>query len=1006
MKLNKTAKPGAERSVSRFLILPMLGLLALEIALLMGSVSISGVFPQLRENADQMLIQQVENRRDYLENAMVSSWSDLSSLQETISAAASGMVEDGSLDPKALGPGGSGPGGDELLARIVPELISALYAKRLSGIFVILNTRELSDDFNWGDASFSGICIRDMDPSSPRSTCNADLLLVRAPVAVVRSNLSTGPGWKPQYTFRSGDRRDFFQQPFQIAWNAAGRLSAQYCGYWSEQPYRLDGSGMTCISYSQPLKLSDGTVYGVLGAELQTDYLSRQLPPEELYKDVGSYILATSRDGVCKPMLANGVFSNRMPETLTFETRGDGSVSFASDGRKYCAAMEPLHLYSNNAPFSGTEWVLIGAAAEKDIYHFSNYMRTLLTAIALVTILFGALGSAFISRSLADPIRILADRVAEARKGHTGIPDLPATGIREIDQFSRAIVALSRSVMESSTQMLRIIDMASVELGGFEYRDGESMFVTANFFPMLGIKDVDAARITQEQFGRLLEQLDSNLVSKSAKKDSRLYKIKDGDSVRYIRVSIRRDGGCLVGLAENATAATLERLRIEHERDYDLLTGIYNRRAFCRMADDLFLSPEQLGTAALLMIDLDNLKGINDRFGHDSGDQYIRRAGQCFLHAAPTGTLVARQSGDEFFLLFYGYSDQSEIRGKIDRLVDAARQESIVLPDGLPQYLSISGGVAWYPRDSRDIGELMKYADFAMYQVKHARKNDVAEFDLEQYHQASNSSECRREFHRVLNEERLTYHFQPIADAHTGKILAYEALMRADATTLKGPEQILNLARREGRLGDIERLTWFKSAEIFQNLLDQGQAAPDALLFVNSIASQALPPRRAAEFHRRFSDLQPRIVMEILESEDMDNACTRAKREAPGFSGMFALDDYGSGYNSEKNLLELAPTFTKIDISIIRSIDASRDRQEIVSNLVAYAHQRNMRVIAEGVETPRELETVIDLGVDLIQGYFLGRPAAIPPMEITPEAMELIRGKRSAGEYGLLPKFE
>lgn len=1006
MKLNKAARPDAERSVSRFLILPMLGLLAMEIALLMGSILISGVFPQLRENSDQMLLQQVENRRDYLENAMVFSWSNISSLRETINTTASDMVRDGSLDMDSLGPNGSGPGGDELLTRIVPDLISTLYGRRLSGIFVILNTRELSDDFKWENASFSGICIRDMDPSSPQSARNADLLLVRAPVDVVRSlHLSTSSDWKSQYTFRSSSGRDFFQQPFQTAWNAAGGLSAQYCGYWSEQPYRLEGSDTTSIAYSQPLMLSNGTVYGVLGVELQTDYLSRQLPAGELYKDAGSYILATSSGGVYKPVLANGALSAQTTETLTVDTRKDSSVSFESDGRKYSAAVRPLRLYSNNAPFSGAGWVLIGAAAEKDLYYFSDYMRTLLTVIALVTILFGASGSAVISRSLADPIKNLADRVAEARKSHTGIPDLPATGIREIDQFSKAIVSLSRSVMESSTRMLRIIDMASVELGGFEYRSGEPIFVTANFFPMLGIKDVDAAGMTHEQFGRLLGQLDSNLVSKSAKRDSRLYKIKDGGSVRYIRVSIRKDNGCLVGLAENATAATLERLRIEHERDYDLLTGIYNRRAFCRMADDLFMSPEQLGTTALLMIDLDNLKGINDRFGHDSGDQYIRCAGQCFLHAVPTETLVARQSGDEFYLLFYGYSDQSEIRCKINRLLDAVRQEFVVLPDGLRQYLSISGGIAWYPRDSRDIGELMRYADFAMYQVKHAKKNDVAEFDPEQYHQASDSSECRQEFQRILDGERLTYHFQPIADAHTGNIRAYEALMRVDATTLKGPEQILNIARREGRLGDIERMTWFKSAEIFQNLLDQGRVAPDVLLFVNSIASQALTSRSAAEFHQRFSSLQPRIVTEILEAEDMDNACTRAKREAPGFSGMFALDDYGSGYNSEKNLLELAPAFTKIDISIIRSIDASRDRQEIVSNMVAYAHQRDMQVIAEGVETPRELETVIDLGVDLIQGYFLGRPAAIPPMEITPEALELIRAKKSAGEYKFPPEI-
>ena len=995
MKQKKEARVGAERSVTHFLMIPMLGLLAMEIFLLMGSILLSGVITRLRENSDQMLLQQVENRRNYVENDMLSTWSDLTMLRGEINATASAMVEDGSLNLDLLGPNGSKAGGDQLLTEIAPELISTLYGKRLSGIFVILNTQELSSDFSWEDASFSGLCIRDMDPSAPQSERNADLLLVRSPVKVVRSlHLSTSFDWRPRYTFPSGAGYDFFLQPFQTAWDAAGTLPPQYCGYWSQQPYCLADSNTSSVSYSQPLILNDGTVYGVLGVELQTDYLKDQLPAGELQGGgTGSYLLAVGRDGTYTPLLASGPLSDQMPKTLTIETRKDGRSSFVYGGRRYSAALSDLHQYGNNTPFADESWVLIGAVGVTNLYHFSNYVWTLLTVIALVTLLFGMMGCVFISRSLANPIRRLAERVAEARKSLTDIPDLPATGIREIDQFSGAIVSLSRSVMESSTRMLRIIDMASVELGGFEYRGNESIFVTANFFPMLGVENVDETVMTREKFGRLLKDLDSKLISKSAGKNSRLYKITENGEVRYIRVSIRQDGNCMAGLAENATAATLERMRIEHERDYDLLTGIYNRRAFCRMADDLFMSPAQLGMAALLMIDLDNLKSVNDRFGHDFGDQYIRCAGQCFLHAAPAGTLVARQSGDEFYLFFYGYPNQRAIRQKINRLLEAARQESIDLPNGTRQYLGISGGVAWYPADSQDLGQLMKFADFAMYQVKHSRKNDVAEFKLNEYHRAVDSTESRQEFQEILNEGRINYYFQPIADARTGKIRAYEALMRVDALTLKGPEQILRIARKENRLADIERITWFKAAEAFQHLLEQGKALPDAMLFINSIANQALTARSAEEFHRRFSALQPRIVAEIVEADCMDSDCTRAKRNVPGFSGMFALDDYGSGYNSEKNLLELSPAFTKIDISIIRSIDASRDRQEIVSNMVTYAHQRNMQVVAEGVETPRELETVIDLGVDLIQGFFISRPVAVPPMEITAEALELIRGK-------------
>ena len=126
-----------------------------------------------------------------------------------------------------------------------------------------------------------------------------------------------------------------------------------------------------------------------------------------------------------------------------------------------------------------------------------------------------------------------------------------------------------------------------------------------------------------------------------------------------------------------------------------------------------------------------------------------------------------------------------------------------------------------------------------------------------------------------------------------------------------------------------------------------------------------------------------------MEADDLDLESTDFKRKMPGFSGMLALDDYGSGYNSEKNLLELAPTFVKIDMSIIRGIDSDADKQQLLSGIVAYAHQKEGMIIAEGVETAEELHTVIRLGVDLAQGYFLARPAAIPP-GIAPEALRLI----------------
>lgn len=437
------------------------------------------------------------------------------------------------------------------------------------------------------------------------------------------------------------------------------------------------------------------------------------------------------------------------------------------------------------------------------------------------------------------------------------------------------------------------------------------------------------------------------------------------------------------------TTTVLEQQRIEHERDYDTLTGLYRRRAFDRACDALFQQPEKLGCAALLMMDLDNLKQINDTYGHDWGDQYIRQTGQCFAANTPANTICSRLSGDEFLIFFYGYQDQAQLRAQLE-LLSAALQRSVsILPNGKQLHISISGGIAWYPTDGHDLLTLKKYADFAMYQVKHSHKGRMCDFDIGSYHQEAYAAQTQQDFERLLQEELVSYHFQPIYSARSGRIAAYEALMRVDLPTLHSPAQVMQLAHETGRLYEIERITVFHSSEIFQRMQAQGLLQSDALLFINSIANVSLTVEDVEEYAQRYPELLKRLVVEITEQEDLDRACLERKRNVPGFSGSFALDDYGSGYSNELNLLELSPRYIKIDISIVRGIDTDRDKQQIVSNIVAYAHARSMQLIAEGIETEAQLRTVIGLGVDLLQGYYLSRPAAVPA-PVAPAAQAVI----------------
>lgn len=979
-----------DRTIFRVLVLPLISILAVEMFVLAASLLFGGVMKKLNQNAKDMVSQQVENRGNYLLNDMIGNWSNLDLISKEINSVVQEKLDSGEITLEELYE--KGGGSDEILKVLCPELIQTMRNKQVSGIFMILNTQELSGD---GPDSLQGIYLRDLDPTSTPSQRNEDVLTERAPVEVVRSGwIATDTGWQPSFSREDGVENPMFYQPFSAAYEDGGKLAAKEYGYWSAVPYTLSGDKRLAISYSQPLILEDGTVYGVLGVELLEDYMQSQLPCGELMEnESGSYFLAVSKEG------DNSLFPVILSsESMTMESLKDLHFSLEEDGREafddtgqYFGAVKPLVVYRNNAPFESDNWYLLGIGAKKNLYAFSRQIRAMMVLSFALTLIIGLLGILLVSYQLSKPIRHLSHEVEQAKKSSL-LPNLPDTGIREIDQFADAIVMLQQEVMDSSTRFLQIINMASVDIGGYEVKDGAgSVFVTGNYFPMLGMEDVDVENMTPETFWEKLECAKRSLESTSSEEGGIVYKVPlDENRMRYVRFEDMKEGSRHVGLVEDVTTSTLERMRVERERDCDGLTKLYSRRGFRRVADALFLNPDKLKQAGLLMIDLDNLKSTNDTYGHNFGDMYIQTAAKCFSENTPENTLCARISGDEFLILFYGYNSFVEIWEKLEELYRAIGKVEFHFPDGSSMGLSASGGVAWYPKDSRDLSDLMKYADFAMYQVKCSKKGEFKEFDDSAYQQKVLKNQIRMEFNQMLEGELINYHFQPIFHSRSGEVFAYEALMRVDFPMLRSPETVLNIAREEGRMHDIERLTMFRASQCYCDLLKKGKVSKKALLFLNSIANESMTKEEGQKYHEAFSHIQKRVVVEITEAEHLDMDLINSKRETEGFSGMFALDDYGSGYNSEINLLELKPEFVKVDITIVRDIDSDVNKQQIVSNMVIYAHKRNMMVIAEGLETPEEVQKCLELRVDLLQGYFLARPGEVPPA-INPQASQMIK---------------
>lgn len=723
------------RTVFHTAMQPLVMLILLQAAILLVSLYLSGIFSQVNSNERSILGKQVVNRANYLEIQMTQQWSDIAELAQSINRKTQAAIEQGAIRLDLLE--NDSKEASKLIGMICTDMIETMYRNKNSGIYVIFNTSSLDGNVE----PKTGFHVRDFDPTVNATTQYSDLLLECAPISTVKAmNISTDTGWDTRYDFGTA-YGDYFRKPFMEAYRAMRKLEAADYACWNSSAQSSLPSGLT---YSMPLMLEDGTLYGVLGVELLDDYVGDSLPYDELgFGTDGTYMLALFDKGTNRATLkmVSGKTRLRRGETIALTPGKDGSYAFEQDGKKIVTQMDRLTVYDMYAPFDSETWMLMGATTAQSLYAFSKRVsRMILLAIALMLI-FDAAGSVLIARRLSKPIEKLSKEVDIARMNENGIPRLSITGIREIDHFAEAFAGLSREAINTSTRFLRMLDMASVDIAGCEFdtskeADVTPAFATDNFFPLLGVPNGDAGNVTLGQIKMLQSKMTDSILSVEKKGDSTLLHVRSLDGKeRYVRLKETQIESRTIVLAEDVTTSTLERLRIERERDYDLLTGLYNRRAFYRFAGRMFDRPDKMKHAAVVMMDLDNLKRTNDTFGHEWGDRYIHEAAVCFLRSIPDGTLCARVSGDEFNILFCGYDSREAVQRAIDRLVSGIENSHFNLPDGQATRIHVSGGIAWYPEDGTELMELIKCADFAMYQMKRNEKGRFGVFDRTQYNQ-------------------------------------------------------------------------------------------------------------------------------------------------------------------------------------------------------------------------------------------------------------------------------
>jgi diguanylate cyclase (GGDEF)-like protein/PAS domain S-box-containing protein len=444
-----------------------------------------------------------------------------------------------------------------------------------------------------------------------------------------------------------------------------------------------------------------------------------------------------------------------------------------------------------------------------------------------------------------------------------------------------------------------------------------------------------------------------------------------------------RIGGFLHDRAEERAAEEA----LAHAYLHDSLTGLPNRTLFTyRLSYALAKGRGSPGSVAVLVLDLDRFKAINDALSHEAGDEVLVAVAARLLGADLAAEVVARLGGDEFLVFFDGPGAEREAVALAERALSNL-SEPIVAGDN-EVFISASIGIACTSSSVLEPTPLLSNADAAMYQAKSRGGGAIEVFGEAMRARVQDRMHTEHALHRALEREELCLHYQPVIDIAGGQVIALEALLRWQHPTqgLVPPNRFIPIAEESGLIIPIGAWVLREACEQLHRWF---YGRPESLLGtveVNLSARQVDDPEIVGTVERILdeSGLPPSsLTLEITESALMHDAASALQvlRSLKALGVTLAIDDFGTGYSSLSYLHRFPLDVLKIDKSFVDGLSGGRDGVEIVAAVIKLAHALGLQVVAEGVEQPAQLEQLGSMGCDFAQGYLFSRP--VPAHEIT-----------------------
>jgi diguanylate cyclase (GGDEF)-like protein len=418
--------------------------------------------------------------------------------------------------------------------------------------------------------------------------------------------------------------------------------------------------------------------------------------------------------------------------------------------------------------------------------------------------------------------------------------------------------------------------------------------------------------------------------------------------------------------------------RVHHMAYHDSLTGLPNRALLADRLDRAMLAAQRSDRGlAVMFIDLDRFKTINDSLGHMTGDQLLKEVANRLCSAVRASDTVARLGGDEFVVLLPGIRNADESSHVAQKIIDALAAPFPL--EGRLLHISPSIGICMYPDDGKDVATLMRNADAAMYHAKASGRNNYQYFTQTMNLAAAQHFEMESSLRSALALGQFELHFQPIMDIATRRLATLEVLLRwrRPASGLVMPDQFIPIIEDNGLIVPIGEWVIRRACE--QSMEWQRQGLTPVPLAIN-LSPRQFMHRGLVDAIRRILD-ETRIDPALLEFEITETALMQhgehtmaVLNEINAMGIRLSIDDFGTGYSSLAYLKRFPVRKIKIDRAFVRDLEHSAEDRAIVAAITALSESLQLSIVAEGVETEEQFELLRKQGCDYAQGYLFSKP--------------------------------